>query len=213
MGAPDSGYDEGWSNGDGPNAIITQMKKLMLILSILLLPAGNVAAYEFEIDDKMSSITYYVEHVVGFNAGVFEDFDGTIRMSEDYKQVEAIEINIDVDSLQSDNAEKDAFVKTAQFFDVKEYPTIHIKSRKFKKNKMIADVTIKGITKEVSFDYRNHSISYMDDDKLWSMVAVQGTIDRKDFGIDYNVASEESGRDMLGTEFEVTMHLDGPLKE
>ncbi|MGE0268832.1 MAG: YceI family protein [Candidatus Omnitrophota bacterium] len=181
---------------------------LLVLLTAMAVRAG--ASQKYSVSGQPSQIGYYVEHTVGFSSGQFMGFEGTILLSNDQKSLESVDVTIDADSLSTYNAEREKGLKGEDFLNVENYPQIMIKSKKITKDKITADVTVRGKTKEIVFDYGYYGVR-MEEGSEMTMVAMKGSIDRRDFGVDYNVKSEKTGKDMLGTEFEITLYLNGTL--
>jgi polyisoprenoid-binding protein YceI len=178
----------------------------MLVLLLTLLPVRAQAAQQYTVDGAPSQVGYYVEHVVGFSSGQFLKFNGTVQLSNDNKSLEKLELTVDVDSLSTYDEERDHGLKGPDFLNVEQYPQFVIKSSKISKDKVTAQVTIRGITKEAVFDYTFYGVETVEGAPK-ALLVLQGKLDRRDFGADYNVQSEKTGKDLLGTEFEVTLHL------
>jgi len=182
------------------------LKKELIPFLCLLLPAAAAHAGTFKVDGKPSQVGYYVEHVVGFSTGQLLKFTGTVQLSNDNKTLEQLELTIDADSLSTYDEERDHGLKGPDFLDVAQYPQFVIKSTKISKDKVTAQVTIRGITKEAVFDYAFYGVQTVEGAPR-ALVVLQGKLDRRDFGAVYNVQSEKTGKDLLGTEFEITLHL------
>lgn len=178
----------------------------MLALLLTLLPVRAQAAQQYTVDGAPSQVGYYVEHVVGFSSGQFLKFNGTVQLSNDNKSLEKLELTVDVDSLSTYDEERDHGLKGPDFLNAAQYPQFVIKSSKVSKDKLTAQVTIRGITKEAVFDYTFYGVQMVEGAPR-ALLVLQGKLDRRDFGADYNVQSEKTGKDLLGTEFEVTLHL------
>lgn len=164
------------------------------------------ASQKYSINGRPSQVGYYVKHTVGFSSGQLTEFKGTILLSNDKKSLEALELTIDTDSLSTYNEEREKGLKGEDFLNTALYPQITIKSKKINKDNLTAEVTIRGKSKEVTFEYGYYGVETADGVER-AKVAVRGKLDRRDFGADYNVKSEKTGKDMLGTEFEITLYL------
>src|SRR5699024_1925227 len=109
-------------------------------------------------DHTHSIIGFEVKHMmVSRVRGQFESFTANVE-AEDLKDLTTakIEFKFDVDSINTLNQERDKHLKSADFFDIKDYPTIDFKSTNIIKNgdgyKVTGDLKIKDITKSVTFD-------------------------------------------------------------
>ena len=123
-------------------------------------------------------------------------------------KVEAI---IDVATLQTREPDRDKHLKSADFLDVEKFPTITFVSKKVVKkgdeeHKVTGDLTIHGVTKEVTLEVEGPTPEAKDP---WGNVKIgasaKAKINRKDFGLVWNVALETGGV-LVGEE--VQIHLD-----
>lgn len=189
------------------------MKKRTFLIAVCFLLAGSYARADkvYEIS-KPSTINYYVKHTIGFSTGEFLDFDGSVVLGDNNKKIKSVTVHIKTSSLSTYIKEKEEGLKGEQFLNVKKYPEITIESKKIRKDKIIAKVTALGQTKEVSFKYFNYGIVSVQGVPT-VMIGMQGVIDRTAFGMKYNVASDRTDKDMLGTDFQVTLRLDAALRK
>ena len=179
-----------------------------LIFTSVLSVASFVQAKDFTIDDSMGSVSVHIEHEVGFNTGVFQKFSGTLSYSDDLSKVTAFDLVIDAASLQTFNDDKDEYLKTEEFLNVKQFPTITIKSKKIGKDSVSAEVTILGKTKKINFEFHNYGIQKNKSGQSVAIAVFQGVINRRDFGIDYNVRSRKTNKELLGYEINLIVHLN-----
>lgn len=126
--------------------------KNTLAASTLLLTSFSVSvqAAEYEIDPAHSSIHFKVNHL-GFSktVGRFNDFNGSFS---DTSGKEKAEVTIQVASIDTNHAERDKHLRSPDFFDAKQYPTITFKSSKVKNGKLMGELTMHGKTREVTLD-------------------------------------------------------------
>ena len=158
------------------------------------------------LDPAHSEITFRVRHMMISNVrGEFTKFHASID-GEDFAN-STISVNIDVSSLTTNNTDRDAHLKSPDFFEVEKNPEITFVSTSMKKVdenefKLVGNLTIKGTTKEVTLN--TEFGGYMKDpygnDKAG--FSVEGKISRKDFGLNWNAVLEAGGV-MVGDEVRI----------
>lgn len=152
----------------------------------------------WSLDKAHSEIEFKVKHMMITNVkGQFQDFDVTIDSDSNHLENAKIELTIQTASINTKNEQRDQHLKSADFFDVEANPTITFHATSSKKDgddiKLTGDLTIKGITKSVTFDvefggvakdpWGNEKIGY----------TATGKINRQDFGLTWNAALETGG--------------------
>ncbi len=125
------------------------MKKITLA-SLLL--ASMAFAAPYNVDAAHTAVGFKIKHMmVSSTNGKFKNFSGTFEYDEKTKTVSNIKGKILVDSIDTDNADRDKHLKAPDFFDSAKYTDIVFVSKSIKGNKIIGDLTIKGVTKTVTF--------------------------------------------------------------
>jgi polyisoprenoid-binding protein YceI len=166
----------------------------------------------WNIDPAHSVAEFKVKHMMISNVkGHFAKVTGTLTFDESDLTNSRVEASIDAASLETRDIQRDAHLKSADFFDVEKYPTLSFKSTAIKvvrDGELAAegDLTIRGVTRKVHFEVEGPTPPAKDP---WgnTRVAVSATtkISRKDFGLTWNAALEGGGL-LVGDE--VTMTLD-----
>ena len=157
----------------------------------------------WSLDPTHSSIHFAVKHMVISQAkGSFGSFTTKVETRGlDFADAK-IELEIDVNTINTGTADRDNHLRAADFFDVEKYPTIKFVSKSMTKindeeYKLIGDITIKGITKSIEFK-ANYGGQLIDP---WGNVragfTIESSIDRFDFGLNWNTVLE-AGSAMLG---------------
>jgi polyisoprenoid-binding protein YceI len=154
----------------------------------------------YDIDPAHSSAHFSVRHMMISNVkGEFTKVSGTVTFSADNLADSKVEATIDVASLHTHDEQRDAHLKSADFFDVAKYPEIKFVSKSIEPHgqgeyKMKGDLTIHGVTKEVTLDVEGPTPEVKDP---WGNTKAGATatvkINRKDFGLVWNVALEAGG--------------------
>ncbi|SEH71143.1 Polyisoprenoid-binding protein YceI [Paenimyroides aquimaris] len=152
---------------------------------------------KWTIDSAHSEIGFKVKHMMFTNVkGHFNDYSAAINFNDDLKEAN-LQFEAKINSITTNNADRDNHLKSPDFFDMDQYPTLNFKSTKIEGNgndyEITGDLTIKGITKPVKL---NAEFSGLMTDP-WGNTKVglniDGKINRKDFGLTYNAALETGG--------------------
>ena len=145
----------------------------------------------WNIDTAHSVLEFSVKHMMFTTAkGRFEDFGGTFTYDPQNVANSSVEVTINTASITTNTADRDAHLRSADFFDAEKYPNITFKSTKVeaardKKLRVFGDLTIKGVTKPVVLDTTINKIG----EQPMAKRAAAGfdattTIKRSDFGVD-----------------------------
>ena len=157
-------------------------------LSLLLVYPSWAATYE--IDKAHSSMGFAVKHLmVSTVRGGFTDFAGSVMFDPNDLGSFNAEATIQADSVNTQQAERDKHLKSADFFDTATYPTITFKSSKLEKTEsgynLMGDLTIRGTTKAVSIPI---TISGPVKGPGGDVIGMEGSleINRQDYGVSWN---------------------------
>jgi polyisoprenoid-binding protein YceI len=135
------------------------MKKTFLAMSFLSLSALTpVYAADYVIDTEKAHafIDFRIQHL-GFSwmSGRFNDFSGNFSYDPEQPAASAIEVNIDVASIDTNFAERDKHLRSDEFLNTDKFPEASFKSKKFQQWEdgslvMVGDFTLHGVTRELS---------------------------------------------------------------
>ncbi len=166
-------------------------KRISIVFAaFIMLSAFSYATYTWTNDDAHSQAQFTVTHLgIADVTGTFNDFDATITSSKPDFSDAVFEFTAKVNSIDTRVEARDNHLKSADFFDVAKYPTINFKSTSLKKSgkdkyKVTGDLTIHGVTKQVTLDllYRGSTVNAMNQ-KQTAGFQVTGTIKRSDFNL------------------------------
>jgi len=165
------------------------------------------------IDGSHSSAHFSVRHMMITNVrGEFQKIEGKITWDPANPEATQIEASVDVASINTRDAQRDGHLKSPDFFDAEKFPTLSFKSTavKAKGKEQLAvtgDLTIHGVTKEVTFEVEGPSAAAADP---WGNSRVGATattkIKREDFGLKWNAALEAGGV-LVGNEVTITVDI------
>jgi polyisoprenoid-binding protein YceI len=183
---------------------------LFAAASALALPAA--AAETYAIDKSHSEVLFSVKHLVSRVTGRFQDFDGKIVVDRAKPEASSAAFTVKATSVNTNEAKRDAHLRTAEFFDVEKFPEITFKSNKVTSKAkdtfdVLGDLTIRGISKPVVL-----AVSHTGDVKdPWGNekagFTATTTVNRKDYGMLWNKALDQGGF-VLGDEVTITINLE-----
>ena len=160
--------------------------------------ATAVAVRTFTIDKAHSEAAFQVRHLLTRVRGRFTEFSGTIAFDEAQPQESSVSFTIDAGSIDTNQPDRDAHLRSADFFDVDTYPALTFTStavtpRGAGRFDVAGDLTIRGITRAIILP-----VTYLGTARdPWGKEKVafetQVTINRKDFGLLWNAALETGG--------------------
>lgn len=145
----------------------------------------------WNIDGAHSEINFKVKHMmISTVTGAFEKFEGKVETSNDDFKDAQFSFSADIDSVNTKSEERDNHLKSADFFDAENHPKLTFISKSFDGAEMLGDLTIKGITKEVtlSAEYNGNAVDPFGQTKAG--FELEGQISRKDFDLTWNTVTE-----------------------
>lgn len=166
----------------------------------------------YQIDPSHSSVSFTIKHMMIAKVhGGFEKISGSFIFDSANPAQSSVEATIETASIATRDAQRDAHLKGADFFDVEKYPNITFKSTRVEKNgsdlKIVGDLTIHGVTNSVTLDVEGPSDELKDPWGNTKMGASATTkIKRKDFGLTWNAALEAGGF-MVGDDVNISIDV------
>jgi polyisoprenoid-binding protein YceI len=175
--------------------------------------APQNAVTTWAIDSAHSVAEFKVKHMMISNVkGQFSGVSGTLERHEGDVTKSKIEVTIDAASVNTRDAQRDAHLKSADFFEVEKFPTLSFKlTRIIPKNQdehaVEGELTIHGVTHTVRFAVEGPTPPAKDP---WgnTRIGVSATtkINRKDYGLTWNTVLETGGI-LVGEEVTITLDL------
>jgi polyisoprenoid-binding protein YceI len=133
--------------------------RLLLALGLCLLVAGSSARANevFKFDPAHSTIAFKVRHLLGSAKGKFTKFSGTIEIDRDHPEKSSVTATIQVASIDTGIPKRDEHLRSADFFNVQQYPEITFKSRRVKRTgpasgEVGGDLTMHGVTRAITLN-------------------------------------------------------------
>jgi polyisoprenoid-binding protein YceI len=190
------------------------MKKVTLLFAFVIAASLSVFAQKtsWQIDPAHSKIGFTVSHlVISEVEGQFKKVDAKmVSTNQDFTDSQ-IEFTADVNSIDTENEDRDKHLKSADFFDAAKHDKIKFVSKTFKKvsgnnYKLTGDLTIKGITKPVTLDVVYGGTAKDPYGNTKAGFKVNGKISRKEYGLTWNTLTEAGGA-VVGDEVELVGKL------
>ena len=175
----------------------------------------SYVAGTWKLDPTHSEISFSVKHLaISKVRGTFDSFDATIVTADDIHD-STIEATIDVASVNTNQKDRDAHLRTSDFFLADEHPTMTFVSTKFDGTPddftVTGNLTLRGVTKEVVLKGEFGGITGDGYGQTKAGATVSTKINRHDFGVSWNNALEAGGF-TLGDDVTITMDLQVVLQ-
>lgn len=166
---------------------------------------------KYKIDPLHSDIAFKVKHMmISTVNGCFQKFDATMESeTEDFTDAK-ITFECDVDSVYTNIADRDAHLKSPDFFAAEEFPKITYASTSIEKDGddyiVSGDLTIRGITKPIVLDgsYNGNDVDMYGNTKHG--FELSGKVNRADYGLTFNALSGK-GNAMVGDEIKLLISI------
>jgi polyisoprenoid-binding protein YceI len=154
---------------------------------------------EWQFDMQHSGISFMVRHLlVAKVRGRFTRWTGSMRFDEHNPEASLVEVEIDASSVDTSEAQRDAHLRSADFFDVANHPRITFKSTRVERAgeagyKVKGDLTIRGVTRPVVLEVAYGGAMRDPWGNQRAGFAAKTTIDRKEFGVSFNQVLDHGG--------------------
>jgi polyisoprenoid-binding protein YceI len=145
--------------------------------------------------------------------GEFTKVSGTVKANEADPSATQIQASIDASSINTRDEQRDAHLKSADFFDVEKFPVVTFQSSKVLPTgpdtfEVMGDLTIHGVTRQVALAVEDVTPETKDPwGNMRRGATAKAKINRKDFGLQWNMALEAGGF-LVGDEIEITADVE-----
>ena len=179
------------------------------VVVFLVALAGSAGATEYKIDPEHTTVAFRVRHLFTSVEGRFDKFEGKISFDPKDPSKAVVEGVIDATTVNTNVAERDKHLRSADFFDVENHPKITFKTTKIvdvgadkTSGKMAGKLGVRGVEKEVLLD-----VAFLGQGKdpygnLKAGFSATTRINRKDFGLKWNDTLETGGV-LVGDDVEI----------
>jgi polyisoprenoid-binding protein YceI len=151
------------------------------------------------LDTAHSGITFSVRHmVVAKVRGRFADWRGTLELDEADLSRSRVEVEIDAASIDTGNAQRDEHLRSADFLDVQQFPTLRFASQRVEevgddRLRVLGELSLHGVTRQVTLDVERGGNAKDPWGNQRAGFAARLSILRSDFGLTWNQALETGG--------------------
>lgn len=167
----------------------------------------------WNIDTAHTNLGFSVKHMmVSKVRGSFTDLEGTINGRPDDLATSEVTFKVKMNSINTNNEDRDNHLRSVDFFDVENFPTMDFKSTNITKTSedeydVTGNLTIKGVTKQIIFkaEYEGRATDPWNQEVVG--FTVEGAVDRKEFGLTWNQALETGGF-LVGDKIKITIDLE-----
>ncbi len=189
------------------------LKKIFALTLALAVTAAAVQAQTWSIDKAHSSLGFSVRHmVISKTTGQFSDFEGTLNFDGKNLAAGSVTVTAQMASIDTDDGKRDEHLRSADFFDVEKFPTMTFESKRVIPGEgndfeLTGDLTIKGVTKEVTFDGEFHGAMKDPWGNTRAGFSAETTINRQEFGITWNQTLDAGGL-LVGNDVDINVEME-----
>jgi polyisoprenoid-binding protein YceI len=172
-----------------------------------------MAVEKFNFDSVHSNVGFFVRHLMISRVnGHFKLWSGSLLVDESNPAASKVEVSIDAASIDTKEPQRDDHLRSPDFLDAAQYPTLTFKSSKVEKlsgdhYKVTGSLTIKNATREVVLDteYLGRAKDPWGGERIG--FSAQTSIDRKDYGLTFNIPLEGGGF-VVGDKVNITLDIE-----
>jgi polyisoprenoid-binding protein YceI len=168
-----------------------------------------MATYKIDVDH--SDVMFKVKHLmISTVSGIFKKFDATLELDEEHFENAQVTFEADTDSVDTKNEQRDAHLKSDDFFNAEQFPKMTFKSTSVERVahnefKLHGNLTIRDITKPIVLDVEYHGQTKDPWGNQRMGFEATGKINRKEFGLKWSAVTEAGG---LVVADDVKLHLN-----
>ena len=189
----------------------------LLGLFYLSLAGVSFGADQYAVDPAHTAVGFAVQHlVISTVKGSFPEVSGDIFYDEADVTKSSVKVTIQASSINTNNPDRDKHLKSADFLDATQYPTLVFQSAKVEKQGdsylCVGNLTIHGVTKEVSIPFE--IAGKVKDPWGKTSIGIEGslTINRHDYGVSWNKTMDNGGV-VVGDKVKISLNVEAVLKE
>ncbi|HTO59216.1 MAG TPA: YceI family protein [Pseudomonadales bacterium] len=189
--------------------------KCLVAVAVVVVTPCVAGASRWEIDPQHTSAQFAVRHlVVSTVRGTLGTVSGSVNIDEADITKSSVEATIDAAAVSTREGMRDEHLKGPDFLYVSKFPKVTFKSKKVEKvaddkYKVIGDLTLRGVTKEVALDVQGAPKPLHDQMGVLKLGGTVTTrINRHDFGIEYNKTLVDGGGLVVGNDVDITIDVE-----
>lgn len=160
---------------------------------------STVKSVMFDIDKAHSTVGFKVRHLGLSNVtGTFSDYAARVELDPSDLSTLSVAARIDVASVDTGNEDRDADLRSDNFFDVEQHPQLRFQSTGVTEVngntfKLAGDLTMHGVTKSITLDGELIGVAAGSMGKQRVGIEARATVDRRDYGLTWNRLTEAGG--------------------
>lgn len=172
-----------------------------------------MAIRKWVLDPEHTQIQFKVKHMmISTVTGSFNTYEGSVETEEEDFMKAKVSFKTDVASLSTGSPDRDAHLKGPDFFDSANYPSIIFTGTKYESvdedgsYELYGDLTVKGVTRNIKLDVETGGVIKDPWGNTKAGFAIHGKINRKEFGLEWNVVTEAGGI-LVGEEVKISLEV------
>jgi len=165
---------------------------------------------KWALDPTHSEVNFKVKHlVISSVTGTFKSFEGGFETDHEGFSNADIDFSLDVNSIDTNQEQRDVHLKSADFFDQEKYPKISFKSTSFTKSgddyELTGNLNVKDVTKPIKFkvEYGGTATDFYGNEKAG--FEITGKISRKEYGLTWDAVTE-AGAIVVGDDIKLNIN-------
>lgn len=177
-------------------------------------PTAAPASVRWTVDRDHSEVAFRARHMmVSWTRGTFRRFEGTVLLDDAHPEQGRVEVTIDAASVDTNVPQRDAHLRSPDFFDVEQHPAITFRSTAIARAgqdalRVEGALTIRGVTRQVTLEVEGVGRPWSDP---WGGVRRGATaharVSRKEFGLTWNGVVEGTGV-LIGDEVQIALEIE-----
>ncbi|GGT61796.1 MULTISPECIES: YceI family protein [Actinomadura] len=171
--------------------------------------APELTAGTWNIDPAHSEVTFVIRHLMTKVRGTFTDFTGSVQIAEELSESTAT-AEIQVTSIDTRHADRDAHVRTSDVLDVENHPTMTFATKGVRAQDgeylLDGELTIKGVTRPITLTVEYNGVGEDPWGGTRAGFSATTTINRKDWGIEFNVPLK-GDKALLGDKVDIQLEI------
>ena len=167
---------------------------------------------KWNVDSSHSLAEFSVKHMmIATVKGRFSKVEGTIEADPENLAAAKFDVSVDVASIDTRDEQRDAHLRSADFFNAEEHPRLTFVTKSIKPQGenylLIGDLTMRGVTHEVPFEltYEGSGKDPWGNERIG--FSAEAKVNRKDFNLNWNVALEAGGV-LVGEQVKIAIQLE-----
>lgn len=199
--------------------MVSQLVKKVGVLGVVLFSlfgASQLNGAVLKLDKSHSEVGFSVKHLMISNVkGKFLEYDASIDYDTATQKFQKFEAYALTETIDTNNEKRDEHLRSADFFEVEKFPKMSFVMTSYEidgdEGKLIGELTIKDITKKVTFKVENNGLVKDPWGNTRIGFTMEGKIDRKEFGLTWNKALEAGGV-LVGDQVKMVIEVEAFVK-